>query len=53
MPFPKCLQVRMVNTDQYVQQLDWINEPSTCISKILNTFFLSFNFITNLMHLFN
>jgi hypothetical protein len=30
----------MVNTDQYVQELDWINEPSTCTSKILNTFFL-------------
>lgn len=40
MPFPKCLQVRKVNNDQHVQELDWINEPPTCISTILNTFFL-------------
>ena len=39
-PFPKCLPVRKVNTDQHFQELDWINEPPTFISTILNTFFL-------------
>ena len=29
MPFPKCLRVTKVNTDQHVKEPDWINKPPT------------------------